>query len=398
MKEAQETARALAIPPRPVKPGGLRRCGDDRSARHLHFGGSGCAEPADDEPWGRMLTVEEQGRAPDHARPKPAPLSGAPAPADRLYIAWKAECFRSFQTAHLLRCALFLIRPDAPGGGLGVVVRYVLSAVETGRILLRHRPRLVCVLNQPLPLAVMAAAYGKLCGARVVLDCHSRPYQPNAGHLYRWCYQKLSRFVDLNINHNESDSAVVRSWFGKSAVLESIPAALPVDTPPAEEGGGGYVFCACSFAWDEPIDVVLDAARRLPEVEFRVSGNFRKFRGDLTNLPANLRLLGFIETADYYRQLVAADALVTLSRRNWIMQMAAEEALTAGVPVVTNHSPVLESVLGEGAVFVDLTGEALAAGISRALADAGALRRGITIARERQNAKVEATATAAGLI
>jgi hypothetical protein len=48
-----------------------------------------------------------------------------------------------------------------------------------------------------------------------------------------------------------------------------------------------------------------------------------------------------------------------LSRRDWIMQMAVEEALLLKVPVVTNFSPVLQSVLGDGAAFTALNGASL---------------------------------------
>jgi hypothetical protein len=65
------------------------------------------------------------------------------------------------------------------------------------------------------------------------------------------------------------------------------------------------------------------------------------------------------------------------------MQMAVEEALLYGVPVVTNHSPVIESVASCGGKFVSLSAPEVARGINEALEQHDDLLLGIRADRAR---------------
>src|SRR5690349_14917169 len=72
----------------------------------------------------------------------------------KIYIAWKHECFRGLQSAHVFGLDLELIYPFRGRGALGTLVRYALSAFCTIALLVRRRPATVAVLNQPAPLAL----------------------------------------------------------------------------------------------------------------------------------------------------------------------------------------------------------------------------------------------------
>lgn len=292
---------------------------------------------------------------------QPGQAAGRAQP-DRLYIAWKSECFRSLQTAHVLEAPLALVHPAAGKGKLGALTRYVLSSVETIGLLMRRRPRVLAVLNQPLPLIVISALYARLTGAKLVLDGHSKPFAATSTSLYGRVYKWVTQTATLTINHNDDDPKIVQSWGARSVVFEALPFVLPtpISRVPATSP---YVACVCSFAADEPIDVILDAVRALAPLEVRMTGNWRKAGIAHEDLPGNLVPTGFLPTREYYELLAGAEVVVTLSNRDWIMQMAVEEAMLLGVPVVTNFSPVLQKVLGEGAAFTSLEPEALAAAI-----------------------------------
>lgn len=307
----------------------------------------------------------------------------------RLYIAWKSECFRSAQTADMLDCGLHLISPVRGKGKLGALWRYALSSVETIGLLLTRRPNLIAIINQPFPLVVICVGYAKLFGARLVLDCHSKVYDSDFPALFRPFYRHATQFAAVNINHNEKDRAIVESWSGRSMVVETILADLPEGLrPEVDIKGDGSVFCVCTFAADEPISLILDAARSLPGVRFKVTGNTAKYKGDIAQAPPNVTFLGFVPTRAYYAEMGRSSAVMTLSTRPWIIQMAMEEAVLLGKPVVTNHSPVMQGLLGGAGSFVDLTVESLRAGVERAISDNARLHEMTISARTRQRQAV----------
>jgi glycosyltransferase involved in cell wall biosynthesis len=291
---------------------------------------------------------------------KPAAAETLP---DRLCLAWKSECFRTLQTAYIFRAPLVLIRPQTRGGKLGSLLRYSLSSLQTIRVLLQRRPRVLAVLNQPLPLALIAAIYARLTGAKLILDGHSKPYAAKPGSLYGKLYRWVTRAAVLTVNHNDEDAVTVREWGGRSVVFEALPFVLPVALAPAAPSERPYVVFVCSFAPDEPIEVIMEAVRRVAPLDVRITGAWRKSGLTEDQLPSNLTPTGFLPTQAYYELFAGAAAVATLSHRSWIMQMAIEEALLMGVPAVTNFSPVLEKVLGRGAAFTTLEAEPLAAAI-----------------------------------
>jgi glycosyltransferase involved in cell wall biosynthesis len=252
---------------------------------------------------------------------------------------------------------------------LGALVRYALSGLRTIALLARERPRLLAVLNQPLPLILIAAAYARLTRAKLVLDGHSKPFAAPPASLYARLYRWATRACAFTINHNDQDAATVQQWGGQSIVFEALPFAHTVDiTIPAS--AEPYVVCVCSFAADEPLEVILEAAKLLAPLSIRITGNWRKAGLSPQSFPPNLIPTGFLPTKAYYELLASAQAVITLSKRDWIMQMAVEEAMLLGVPVVTNFSPVLQKVLNDGAVFTTLNPNNLANAVQTLLSQA----------------------------
>lgn len=311
--------------------------------------------------------------------------------SDRLYIAWKTECFRSLQTAYVLEAPLALVHPGAGKGKLGALIRYGLSSLETIGLLMRRRPRVLAVLNQPLPLIVISALYVRLTGAKLVLDGHSKPFAASPASLYGRLYKWVTRTATLTINHNDDDARIVDSWGARGVVFEALPFVLPTPITPAPPRAP-YVACVCSFAADEPIAVIMDAVRALAPLEVRITGNWRKSGIAREDFPANLIPTDFLPTRDYYELLAGAAVVVTLSNRDWIMQMAVEEAMLLGVPVVTNFSPVLQKVLADGAAFTTLDAGALAAAVTEVIGHRARYQQAIQVAanvlRERIGARL----------
>jgi hypothetical protein len=123
------------------------------------------------------------------------------------------------------------------------------------------------------------------------------------------------------------------------------------------------------FADDEPVEVVAAAAGRLPEVDFRMTGDLRKCPpGVLADKPPNLELVGFLGPDAYREAVEASNIIITLTTRPEAVNRAAHEAVFARRPLIISDWPAMRFYFPH-AVPVDNEVDAVVAGIERTLAD-----------------------------
>lgn len=310
----------------------------------------------------------------------PAPVTSPPVAAlrDGLFIAWKNDCFRSRSTARTFGCPIELL-----GAGAGSPGRYVQLIAATWRLLRRRRPRTVICLNQPPMLPLVCGIWAWLHGGRVIQDFHSGAFSHGRWRVFRPMYRWMTRHSPVTLAHNRDDAARLKAWNASTALLLTLP-GLPDPSLAVEPAAGRpRLLFVCTFAADEPVHSALRAFAACPEADFWVTGNFRKAGLVPDQVPPNVRLLGFVDYPAYLQAMATSTAVITLSDRPHIMQMAVEEAITMGLPVLTNRSPTLEEALGDAGVFVALSPEAIAAGVRELLARRDPLRHAAQGARQR---------------
>ncbi len=228
-----------------------------------------------------------------------------------------------------------------------VPARYLLSAARTVRYLITRRPRAVIATNPPVVPGLLAWAYGKLTGARVMLDSHPSSFDPNVHGqlarqlpLHRW----LTRRVAGTIVTGPELAQQVRDWGGRPIVFHeapptwTVPAPGPVADPPRVLVLGG-------LAADEPLAETLAAAGQLPGVEFRITGDPRRCPpGLVESAPANVRFTGYLRGQDYVQALADSDIVLSLTKRSEAVSRATYEAVYALRPVVTSQSELTEGL------------------------------------------------------
>jgi len=101
-------------------------------------------------------------------------------------------------------------------------------------------------------------------------------------------------------------------------------------------------------------DLVVDTAARMPDVSFEVAG----FAPDGTmahyvrDLPANLKLTGYLDGDQYNKKLQSAKVYFQPSRQESFGCAVAEAMLSGCVPVLTRRGAAYE-VAGEAGYYVD---------------------------------------------
>jgi glycosyltransferase involved in cell wall biosynthesis len=219
---------------------------------------------------------------------------------------------------------------------------------------------MVFTKNQPIFLVLAVAAYCKVKGVPYIIDAHSGPFNDPK---WRWSlplYRVLTRHALLNINTNDHHQKLVESWGGNSTIMGDIPIRTD-EIEPNPDLERPYIAVVMSFAFDEPVTEIFDAARKVPEMRFYLSGNYNKLpRTEIDSKPANVNFTGHLPFPRYLGLLRDSIGIMVLTTRDNTMQSGAYEALSLGVPIITSDFQVLRDCFADAAVYVDNTADAIA--------------------------------------
>jgi glycosyltransferase involved in cell wall biosynthesis len=237
--------------------------------------------------------------------------------------------------------------------------KYLLASRETWSVLRKERPEMVLVTNPP-PFAVLIVwVYCRMTGGRFITDNHSAAFNLRRWKLFSWLTRFLARRAATNILHSEPMARRVAAWGVRTMVLGDIPFHLETSRTFPSRAGFSLVF-PCTFAEDEPVQIVVEAARQLPEVNFYLTGNSSRAPKDFTlQVPQNVILTGYLPHEDYVALLKACQGVIALTTRDLTVQNSAYEAVELERPVITSDWPVLRSTYPLGAIYVDNTAQSL---------------------------------------
>lgn len=248
-------------------------------------------------------------------------------------------------------------------GMLVAPYKYLAQTIATLRCLARERPRGILVQSPP-SFAVLAVYLWSLrTGARYVVDAHSDAMDTPYWARPRWLNRHLARRAAATVVTNEHYAQRLRSWGANALVIPDVPTTFGVGEPwPAD--GTFRIAVVNTFASDEPLAEVLEAANSLADVEFHVTGSLRRAPDGLVDAaPTNVTFTDFLSDDRYYALLASSDAVMCLTTRDHTMQRGACEALSLGTPIITSRWPLLAEYFNRGTVHVDNQAGDIRAGI-----------------------------------
>src|SRR5262249_52652252 len=129
----------------------------------------------------------------------------------------------------------------------------------------------------------------------------------------------LFRRADAVVVTGEHLRAVVESWGARAVIVGDVPVRFGSGVAPTE-CEGLRVVVVNTFSADEPVEDILTAAARLPDVHFDITGDVRAARPELlAGRPANVTFTGFVSEEAYAGLLRAADAVMVLTTHDHTM-------------------------------------------------------------------------------
>ena len=294
-----------------------------------------------------------------------------------LFLVWGSHGPRSRVFAHELGIDVAFVRSTSRRGLLAAPYKYGVQAVRTVSLLLRRRPRIVFVQSPPSLAVICVWLYCSLTGGRFVVDAHSAAMLSPFWTRPRWLIRHLARRAVATVVTNQYFADALDHQGARRLVIPDVPTRFPANGRFRVDGTFN-VMVVNTFAPDEPLQEVIEAARSLPSVVFYVTGDTRRpGRALPTDLPANLRFTGYLSDPDYYALMRASQAAMCLTVRDHTMQRGACEALWMGRPVITSAWPLLKGYFADGAVFVDNTARGIREAVQELFRDHARYQQGI---------------------
>ena len=308
-------------------------------------------------------------------------------PARMIALAWAPFEARTALFAEKLHVPVFFVHYLLYKQPYVAPFKYVLQAGKTWAILLRERPRIVYVLNPPVFAPLCVWLYSLFTGTKLIIDTH-----PPALYARRWAWSvPLQRFVIrrayLNVIDQERFADLFRQWGARVVILTKPPkfhheviAALdsaepqaPLSTPEASavsRAGDFELAVVNTFAADEPLDIILQAARALPEAHFSIMGDLSLApAGVVESAPSNVTFTGYLRGDAYWTALRQANAVMVLTTYAYSVLGGAQDGVALDKPLLLSDQPALREFFTSGTVFIPNTTDGIVTGVRAVMRD-----------------------------
>ena len=291
-----------------------------------------------------------------------------------MFLVWHKYHRRSELLAEAFGATVHYVYDGRTVGGWRTGLRYLSQARQTWRLLSTERPRLIFIQNPPIFAVAVAALYVWRFRAAYIINSHSGAFNSAK---WRWSiglHRLLSRHALLTIVHNSAQEAIVMAWGYRYEVVGYTPGNY--DLGQARRLGGAYnVIFVSTFSADEPLPLVIEAARMLLDVTFHITGDASRLDSAVrAGMPSNVKLTGYLTYEDYVSLLKSADAILALTTRDQTLSMAGFEAVALARPLIVSDWPVLADYFDEGTVHIPNTADGIVAGIQQARQDQARLQ------------------------
>jgi hypothetical protein len=275
----------------------------------------------------------------------------------RVFLTWN-DSRRSESLARVIGLDRILFVPRLRGWQ-----RHVRGFAQTAAYLFRVRPNLIWY-QFSLGLGVAIALYALVCRRkRVVLvaDVHTKALRRNGSSLLRPMVRRIKAwslgFCRAAIVTNEENATYAWRTFGVKALILSDP--LPMPRPPVGAGATKRfdVLVVCSYAADEPLDLIEQLASKLrAQYTVAITGDVKHLNRTFhTRLKRVALLTGWLGECEYWDCLRNARAILVLSTESACLPCGAYEAIAVGNRPIVRDDPFVKEAFGQSAVYTSLS-------------------------------------------
>ncbi len=283
-------------------------------------------------------------------------------------IAWSPKQRHVEDYARRLNASLYNIHYLLPQRPLLAPIKYPPQCLKTWLVLFRQHPSAVYVFISPVIAALSVYFYCWFAKVPFIMDVGAHAI---ISRKWSWSIpilRFLARKARVNIVDQEGFKQLFESWGANALLLERPPLGSKNKPVPLTEKDQFRITLISTFAYDEPIELVLEAAKQLKEIIFFVLGDTRKAnRNLLSKAPSNVTFTGYLIGDDYWDRLASSQAVMVLTTAPNSLLSGAVEGMALGKPLILSNQPTLKVYFKKGAVFVDHSVESVVMGVQTVL-------------------------------
>ena len=193
----------------------------------------------------------------------------------------------------------------------------------------------------------------------------------------------LARGAIVSLLCNEDAQQTLLKWDANYIFLPDGLPDLSFTSGTVGSEGDARIAVISTFADDEPIAELFEAARLTQRVTFYLTGNpARAPKELLAHKPENVISTGFLRGSVYNGLLHNVDGIMILSKLPTTLSCGAFEALSVAKPTIVSDLPEQRRWFSSGFILVENTPEDIARGVELLLSDRVGFTRKSELLRE----------------
>ena len=283
-------------------------------------------------------------------------------------VFWGPHSNSTEMYARRLKAACYLIHYFSWKRPWVAPFKYPLMWLKTWWVLLKQRPSSVLVINTPVFAPLCVYLYCLFARIPFAMKVHGHTLSGRKWGWSRPLQHFLARKAVVNLIDTSEYQQIFESWGARILFLEDPPLEVPQACLDSTGNPGEFwVTVVSTFAGDEPLDLVVEAARCLPQVRFFILGDTSLAKKELLEAaPQNVTFPGYLKGNDYWKQLYSSQAIMTLTTDPYSLVAGGTEGIYIGKTLILSRQPALLEYFTKGTVFIDHTVDSIAAGVRQA--------------------------------
>ncbi|MHA1300707.1 MAG: glycosyltransferase [Candidatus Helarchaeota archaeon] len=277
----------------------------------------------------------------------------------RIFIAWVKQDTRASSLAHHLRAKIFFIHSINSKNKMYSPLKYIINTFITLNLLNKENPDVIFAVNPPVFAVLVIWMYCIFNDCTYIVDTHSAAFTAKRWSIFLWLYRFLSKRALINILHNKILERKVANWGAKTINMGEVIYQMETNKIYPLREGFNVVYVSI-YDKDEPLSEVIEAARKMPSVNFYITGSLRYAPYNIIKKSSdNVIFTDFLSNEMYVALLKNSDIVICLTKNDNTMQNGAYEALTLGCPIITSNWPVLSKLYYKGSICIDNSSNSL---------------------------------------
>ena len=259
-------------------------------------------------------------------------------------------------------------------------MKHPVLFLKTLQILRKEKPKIIICQSPPITCSFMALVYKYLFAGKpkpkIIIDAHTGAISRPGSKIVSKQIMKMASFI-IVINKEQQDY-LTQNYKVTPVVLED---PIPDFSDLLESGWTkpeehkvkrepiSNIAVISSFADDEPLEEMFEAASALPTMTFYVTGDVKHANKTLLEKKSkNIIITGFLDYISYIHLLQKVDVIMDLTTDKTSIIAGGFEAVALEKPLITSNWNPLKRYFYKGTVYADNTSTNIKDAIIKSLA------------------------------